>query len=460
MGIRVELLRALTKSENSIKAIEGMDTLEISTDSRQKVENSLFIPIVGEYFDGHDHLFEAKENGAVAALWQEGKPVPRDLEQDFPLFFVEDTLVGLQTLATMHRHDVAPIVIGITGSNGKTTTKEIVASLLSSTYKVHKTKGNLNNHIGVPLTLLAMPADCEVCVLEMGMNHFGEISLLSQIAEPDVSIITNIGESHIEFLGSRAGIAKAKLEILEGMKQEGTLIIDGDEPLLTQAEAIGKNRITCGYGSSNDYVISSLQTKSEGSVFTVNGKSYNMPLLGAHNVKNTTYAIALAYKLHLTEPVIEDKLKRLESTSMRLETLSGKLGTLLINDAYNASPTSMKAAVDTVKQLSGFKKRVIVLGDMYELGDDEEALHREVAEVITEPITQVITIGEKAQWIADECRRIEQSTLEVISFSKKEEALPLLFDQLGRDTVMLFKASRLAGLETLIDALKDGGDES
>src|SRR5690625_3399660 len=198
----------------------------VCTDSRVKMNNSLFIPIIGDNFDGHDFIQQAIHNGAIAAFWDKEIDLPSSIPTYFPIFYVSDTTIALQELASFYRDKVDPIVIGITGSNGKTTTKDIVASVMSTTYETHYTKGNLNNHIGLPLTILSMSRATEVLVLEMGMNDFGEIDLLSKIAKPDYAIITNIGESHIEFLGTREGITQAKLEVLNGMKNNGMLIID------------------------------------------------------------------------------------------------------------------------------------------------------------------------------------------------------------------------------------------
>ncbi|GGE41342.1 UDP-N-acetylmuramoyl-tripeptide--D-alanyl-D-alanine ligase [Pullulanibacillus camelliae] len=459
MGINRSLIEQISYASQNSEAIAASHRLTVTTDSRRGEQNSLFVPLVGERFDGHDHLLSAIDNGAVATLWQRDKALSKEVPADFPIFYVEDTLQALQELAHLYRKAIDPTVIAITGSNGKTTTKDMVASTLEATFKLHKTEGNLNNHIGVPLTLLAMPEDCEVCVLEMGMNHFGEIALLSRIAEPDIGLITNIGESHIEFLGSREGIAKAKSEIIEGMSPDGLLIVDGDEPLLDALRHERVNAVLCGYGEANDFVISDAKGNQEGSAFKVNGKSYTIPLLGAHNVKNAAYAIAVANHLKLSGERIFARLKALKHTAMRLECVAGKAGTLIINDAYNASPTSMKAAIETIKALSDFPNKVIVLGDMYELGPDEEALHREVASVISAPITHVVTLGERAQWIFEACQQEQHPSITLKHFSSKDKVLAYLQTFLSEDTVMLFKASRLAGLEALVERLKNEEDQ-
>lgn len=425
---------------------------EITTDSRKKVSKGMFVPILGDQFDGHDFIMDAINNGAIASFWQENKEVPSFIPTDFPLFFVDDTIVGLQKLAQYYLQQINPIVIGITGSNGKTTTKDLVFSVLQKQYKTHKTQGNFNNHIGLPLTILSMPENTEVIILEMGMSNFGEISLLSELSNPDYAIITNIGESHIEFLGSRAGIAKAKLEIIDGLKPNGKLIIDGDEPLLSSIEK-GTSVIRAGFKPDNDLLINDVIFENDLHYFTVNGSPFELSLLGRHNVKNASYAIALALELAVPLEKIKEGLENIELTGMRLERCFAKNGALIINDAYNSSPTSMKAAINTMKDYQQYKRKVLVLGDMYELGPKEEELHRSVADAIQTPITDVITIGEKGKWIADEIRG-RGIPVPVYSFLRKEEALPFITEILSPDAVLLFKASRGAKLESLVNELK------
>lgn len=446
--IKERALRVEGKSDN-------IDDLTIFINSREQIDKGLFVPLVGDRFDGHDFLKEAIHAGAEATLWMEGKPLPEDIPENFLIFFVDDTLKALQDLSKTYLLGIAPKVVAITGSNGKTTTKDIVESVVATSYRTHKTKGNFNNHFGLPLTILAMPKDCEVLILEMGMNHFGEISLLSKIAPPDIAVITNIGESHIEFLGSREGIAKAKLEIVDGMKAGGTLVIDGDEPLLKSYRSKDQRIISCGYHKDNDNHITTILADVNGYQFNLNHEqdAFHIPLLGKHNVKNAAFSITVAYRLDIKKEMIQEGFNQLSMTGMRLETILGKEGSLLLNDAYNASPTSMEAAIETTKALPHFKRRVIVLGNMYELGSDEEKLHRQVAGIIRDPLTHVITIGEKAKWIADECAT-DAGEITITSYPDKTKALPYLKTLLSPETVILFKASRIASLETLVEELK------
>ncbi|WP_036832166.1 UDP-N-acetylmuramoyl-tripeptide--D-alanyl-D-alanine ligase [Pontibacillus litoralis] len=435
-------------------AAEEIPIHHVYTDTRQQTEKALFVPIVGENFDGHAFLQSAITNGAVASLWKKDVPVPAYVPNDFPLFMVEDTISALQQLAHAYRQEVNPTVIGVTGSNGKTTTKDFIASVVSTTYQTHKTKGNYNNHIGMPLTILDMPTSTQILILEMGMNHFGEIEQLSQIANPDIAVITNIGESHIEHLGSREGIAQAKSEILAGLKEDGLMIMDGDEALLAPLHS-RKAVTSIGFGSNNRYVLSNVTSNEQGAQFTLSEQgSFEIPLLGRHNVKNASYAIVIANHLTISKESIQDGLAALKLTGMRLEKITGHNDVLLINDAYNASPTSMKASIEVVKELPNYSRKILVLGDILELGTQSESLHRSVAETITEPINMVIAIGNTAPVIVEEINK-HVPTIETYAFRSKEDACKLLQDHLSKETVILFKASRGMALETLLPSLTE-----
>lgn len=426
----------------------------VSTDTRTIVEGALFVPLKGERFNGHDYVDAAIKSGAQAALWEEGQPVPAALPDDFQLYVVKDTLFALQEMASAYRVKINPKVIGITGSNGKTTTKDILASLLSLEGETYKTQGNYNNHIGLPLTILAMPSTCKYLILEMGMSGYGEIERLSKIAKPDLAIVTNIGESHMEQLGSRAGIAKAKMEIKEGLSPAGFLFIDSDEPLLDGWKQSSIMRV--GFNHA-DILVENVAATVDGYQFDIEGHHFELSLLGKHNVKNAAYCIAVARKFGLATSKIQTGLRQISLTSMRLEKLTGDKGELIVNDAYNASPTSMIAAIDALKAIPSYEKRVVVLGDMFELGTEEEALHKSVAQVITPPITHVLTLGDRAKWIYEEASHISSSSTfdEIAHFTTKQELADHLSKLVDQKTVILFKASRGMKLEEVITAYQD-----
>lgn len=425
----------------------------VFTNSKESVKNGLFIPIQGERFDGHDFIEEAIANGAVASYWQKEKEIPDHLRHKIAFILVEDTLQALQQTAKLFLTHVRPTVVAITGSNGKTTTKDLVSALLSRSFITFKTQGNHNNHIGMPLTILEMDESCEVLILEMGMSNLGEISFLSQLAQPHFAIITNIGDSHLEQLGTRENIAKAKMEIRDGLVNDGTLIIDGDEPLL--APLFDNERvIACGFNDNCHIPITILHSNESEQVFRLNGESitFTLPLLGRHNVKNAAYAIRIAKKLGVTEAAIQEGLTKIQLTGMRLERKRGKNDSLMINDAYNASPTSMIAAIESLSLLQDYPTKIAVLGDMYELGKNEQALHRKVADYIGDNIETVICIGEKGKWIGDALKEKNwDGTIHICE--SKEAAKSQLEPLLTKETVVLFKASRGMQLETLIDEL-------
>lgn len=424
----------------------------IMTDSREEKMNSLFIPIVGERFNGHDYLEDAFAQGAVAVLWDKKYQLPSFLPAEFPVIFVNDTTTALQKLARYYREEINPTVIGITGSNGKTTTKDFMASVMKTTYRTHHTQGNLNNHIGLPLTILNMPRDTEILVLEMGMSDFGEIDCLTKIAQPDYAIITNIGESHIEHLGSRQGIAKAKLEIRNGLNENGSLIIDGDEPLLKSLHS-EEHIITCGYNLSNDIRISDVKMFKSETSFKLNQLGdYSIPLLGKHHAKNATFAITVGNKLKIEHSKINEGLQNIHLSGMRFELSKGKNDVSLINDAYNASPTSMKAAIEVVKQMDGFQEKVLILGDMLELGHESKKWHESVAQNITDPITFVLTYGKEAAIISEVVNE-KQPNIKSLHCETKKQLIKKLNKHLHKDALLLFKASRGMAFEQFVNAI-------
>lgn len=432
----------------------------VSKDTRMNVKGTLYIPLIGENFDGHAFVIHAINQGAAAALWQKDRPNP---PQGMPLIYVEDTLISLQKLAEAYREQLQVRIIGITGSNGKTTTKDLVASVLSTTYKVHKTKGNYNNHFGLPLTLLELDEDTEVAILEMGMSGRGEIELLTRIAKPDIAIITMIGEAHMLQLGSREEIARAKMEILSGLSDDGVFIYNGDEPLIEQIrdelelpEHIRSIRF--GQHKYNEYYTDNIRLGEEGTFFTINNQQdplYYIPLLGQHNATNALSAIAVARVLGVTEEHIVDGLSSLQMTSMRIEKLTAANGLTILNDAYNASPASMNAALDLFDKLPGYDSKFVVLGDMLELGECEADYHKQIgARLNPEIIHEVFTYGSSAKLYVEEAAKRFKSE-RIHWFADKEELTKQLAAAVKPQDVVLVKGSRGMKLEQVIEKLMD-----
>lgn len=342
----------------------------VSFDSRKVQPGDLFVALVGEN-DGHRYIQMAIDKGARAVLAAEGHALPGEV----PAVVVPDTLVGLQQLSQFYLQQVQPKVVAITGSNGKTTTKDMTAAILSKKYKTFKTPANFNNEIGLPVTILSMPEDTEVLVLEMGMDRPGQLTELSNLAKPDIAVITMIGEAHLEFFKTRANIAKAKLEITKGLKPGGLFLIPADEPLLTKAANLPENTQT--FGPVPDNVQASL-TETD---WVEAGQRFAIPMLGRYNVKNAEAAIMVGQALGLDLKTMASALAHFDLTKNRTELLTAKNGAKIISDVYNANPTATKEVLTTLTR-DGAKNLVLVLGDMLELGEQGPALHADLSHAI------------------------------------------------------------------------------
>ena len=425
-----------------------------SIDSRIVGEGDLFIPFRGEQVNGHRYVESAIEKGAAASLWLKDEPNP---PKDIPLIFVDDSEQALQEIARIYREQLDCKIIGITGSNGKTSTKDLVASVLSPYFNVRKTEGNFNNELGLPLTILSLDAETEFAVLEMGMSGFGEISFLSKLAKPDYAIITNIGEAHMQDLGSREGIAKAKFEIIDGLAENGKLFFDGDESLLqalTEKET-AISMISFGYGKENDLSLHAVDSTDAGSKFSVQGllsSEFTIPVYGAHQVKNTLAAILIAKEAAVSTDDIRKALKETTLTDMRMQPVVAGNDVLFINDAYNAAPTSMRAALTFMHETHLRKEKWVVLGDMLELGEDEQTYHEAVAEQLaTMNLTGILLYGPRMKWLYD--KLTEQHSKARLLWTEKDYA-PIqeeLQKNTGKHSVVLLKGSRGMALEQVIE---------
>ncbi|MEY4480609.1 MAG: hypothetical protein RLZZ267_1287 [Bacillota bacterium] len=430
----------------------------VSTDSRNMQAGQLYVPLVGEKFDGHDFVGDVCNKGVACLLWQKNHgPAPADVSA----IIVEDTLVALQQLAAAYRQQLPLKVIGITGSNGKTTTKDMVAAIAATTYRVHKTAGNFNNHIGLPLTILSMDEQCEVLILEMGMSGFGEIEQLSLIARPDAAVITIIGESHMLQLGSRKGIAQAKMEIVAGLKPGGLLVVPGNEPLLQERiEAQGLAEkfeiVRFGEHSLHDLYLTGVMVQAEHTSFTINlnDQVYSVPMAGEHNAYNALAAIAIGNWLQVNPEQAKFGLKQMVPTGMRMEVVKTATGLTVMNDAYNASPTSMKAAIAWIGMLKGYRRKFVVLGDMLELGPDAEMFHREIGRMLTPHVVDaVLTYGPQAAWIAEEAKANFADAN--VQHLEDHAAIADLIRQFSNEQdIVLIKASRGMKMEQVIAFLK------
>ena len=394
-------MKLTIKEIAQVLGISGIvDEREISSvefDSRKIEKNGLFVPLPGTR-DGHDFVRAAKENGAIVTLWQKDRvEVPSDLV----VLPVADVTKAFQTLAQYYKQKIGPKTVAITGSNGKTTTKDMTASVLAQKYRTYKTQGNYNNDLGVPYTMLHMPDDTEVLILEMGMDHAGEIHFLSQLGQPDVAAITLIGEAHLENLGSRKNIAKAKMEIVDGLAKDGVLFVPADEPLLADLIAPISQEVQTFGLAQGDLQATIINETSESTSFVVNEETFVIPVLGGYNVKNALIAYGIGRYFGLSIEQIKNGLAQVELTKNRTQWLQAKNGAKLLSDVYNANPTAMRLVLESFGRLTLPGRRIAVLADMLELGPDSLAMHASMAEAIVDRYDFVYLYGEQMQALAN-----------------------------------------------------------
>ncbi|HDR7542993.1 UDP-N-acetylmuramoyl-tripeptide--D-alanyl-D-alanine ligase [Bacillus sp. CH_442] len=447
--LQLNKLEEIVNGEGLQESFHYIEMQGVCIDSKKITKGNLFVPII-RVKDGHDYVKEAMEKGAAASLWKKSYGDP---PKGIAIIFVDDTLLALQKIARYYRKTSNVKVIGITGSNGKTMVKDIISTILSTTYRVHKTKGNLNSQIGLPLTILEMKQDTELLILEMGMSETGQIRNLAQIAQPDVAIITMIGQSHLETLGSREEIAKAKFEIVDGLNDGGLFLYNGDEPLLSQnINMLGIESKSFGGKYTNDLFPTNVQLDEYGVHFKLNHSKiqYDVPLHGKHNIFNTIVGIAVGQFYKVPIEKIQEALQQINITQMRFQFLTAKTGFTIINDAWNASPSSMKAAIETLQKLNAYKKKFIVIGDMLELGKKAETYHREIGKMLNEESIQyVFTYGELAKIVAEEARK-NYHTGKIKSFDNKAKIAEEVLKVITKKDVVLLKGSRGMALEEIV----------
>ncbi len=431
---------------NLITGREDFECENFSKDTRTIQKGDIYIGIKGEKFDGNEFWKQALDNGAEAVIIQdiEITEVEKERYSNKIIVKVEDTLKALYEIAKYKRSLYDIPVIAVTGSVGKTSTKDVIASVVSSKYKTLKTEGNNNNNIGLPLTILKLK-DHEAMVIEMGMNHFGEISLLTDIARPTLAVITNIGTSHIGNLGSRENILKAKLEILEGMIVP-KIIINNDNDLLHKWYEKNKNKIeihTFGIQNESELTAKDIKLKEESSEFLAKSPSglvkINVPVGGEHFVYNALCAIEVGHILGIADDNIKKGIEKFELTKKRMDIKKLANGAILINDAYNASYESMKASLNFLARHTG-KRKIAVLGDMFELGEYTEELHRNVGkEVVKNGIDILICSGENSKYIIEEAKK--SKNLKIYFMNNNEQIVEKLTQELRNGDVVLVKAS-------------------
>lgn len=438
--------------------VERMEIKGVSIDSRTIKQGELFVAIKGERFDGHDFVHEAIKKGAWGAMVErtalESKYASLcDMKNIIP---VEDTLLSLQEMSALHRKKFAIPIIGVTGSNGKTTTKDMLASILMQRGPVLKTEGNLNNHIGVPLTLMRLDKTHRAAVIEMGMSNTGEISLLARLAQPDIGVITNIGPAHLEFLGSLDAVSQAKGELLENIKQDGTAVLNADDRYFGALKAKFVGRVVSfGLGADADVYATEIKQEKDWTDFKLHSRVgdavVRLRTIGRHNVYNALAAAAAALSAGATLDNVKFGLEEFLPSGMRSELKNIK-GRLVLEDCYNANPRSMEAALETLVSLRPGRMAIAVLGNMLELGLAGREAHREVGRAAAKlGIDLLITVGGLARHIAEGAAAAGMMPVRIIETGSHSEAARLLAEKSRPGDAILIKGSRGMKMEKILE---------
>ena len=433
-----------------LKEADVKEIKAVSTDTRKIEEGTMFIALKGENFNGNNYVLEAFNKGAKIAIVDEVKCDLNELKEDVALIKVQNTGRALMDLAKFYREKLGLKVVGITGSAGKTSTKDLVAAVLSDKYKVFKTKGNFNNEIGLPLMILELDSTYDVAILEMGMRGLGQIKELAEIASPDLGIITNIGISHIEILKTRENILKAKMEIATFFDKNNTLVVCGNDDFLGALPEAEYKIVKTGVGENFKIGAKNIALEELSSKFTVydgeKEEEFSLDMPGEHNISNLMLGIAIAKELGVSFEEMKRGLKNIEATSMRLELIK-KDGFSILNDCYNSSPVAVKSAIDVMKNIEG-KRRIAVLGTMRELGHKSEEAHEEIGKYAKEnEIEKVLCFGDFSENIKEGYR--EGCTV----YENKEELIKDLLNIICDGDIILVKASRSLKFEEITKAL-------
>lgn len=437
--------------------VEKTKASGVVIDSRKIEKGFVFIATRGERVDGHSFIDSAFEKCAIGVVCEKAPANPKGA-----YILVKDSFQALKDIAEFYRRQLDIKVVGITGSVGKTSTKEFIAGVLAKGFNTLKTEGNFNNEIGLPLTVLRIREDCEAAVLEMGISDFGEMTRLSKIAKPDICVITNIGQCHLENLGTRDGILKAKTEIFEFMDKDGSVCLNGDDDkLATIKEVNGKRPLFFGMGRQNDIYADNYENKGlDGSSARIHIKSggaetafdAQIPLLGEHMVYNALAAAAVGVLLGLSPEQISEGISSVKPVGGRSHVIRTDSYTI-IDDCYNANPVSMRAALDLLSQSSDARK-VAVLGDMFELGENENALHAQTGEYAAGGRTDVlICVGKLCKNMYDAAQNVENSAAELYYFEDKAQMLSALDRLLKNGDTVLVKASHGMGFDEVVKKL-------
>ncbi|WP_353892207.1 UDP-N-acetylmuramoyl-tripeptide--D-alanyl-D-alanine ligase [Proteinivorax hydrogeniformans] len=457
MKITVKELSKLCKGKLLTNGL-NKEVYTVTIDSRVSAKNGLFVPLKGENHDGHKFIKDAVNNGCNCIFIEDETYVDSSLDCEFILN--SDNLAALQELAENYRQILDIDVIAITGSNGKTTTKDLIFSIFSQTVDTVKTQGNYNNEIGLPLMLTRLERSNDVAVLELGMSDFGEIDFLARLCKPTFGVITNIGESHIEYLKSKEGIAKAKGELLHRIKSGGKAILNGDDPYLKNMKDVYSETFLYGFEDHNHLVAYNIEQNNTKVSFSVKGLgkdfSVSMPILGEHNVLNALAAILCALLYGVSEQDIIEGLKGPNMTGMRTEVLTSKSEELkVISDCYNASLTSTNAALKVLSDYRNEGRKVAIVGDMLELGQYTEAAHKEAGQKAAENnVDFFIAVGQYAEFLASGWNAHSNKS-KALAFENTDQLLKNIGSHLTKGDLVLVKGSRGLKLEKVVKLIRE-----
>ena len=449
-----EIAKALnTTCESDEKTI----ITSVAFDSRKITDGGLFVPLEGER-DGHDFVAGAINNGASATLWKKGHPNKPD---DIAVLEVDDPLEAMQDLARYYLRKVNPTVVGITGSNGKTTTKDMVAAVLSKRFNVHKTQENFNNGIGVPMTILEMKPNTEILVLEMGMDRPGQLHHLSELTHPDVCVITMIGEAHIEFFGTRDKIADAKMEITDFLREDGEFIYNGDEPLLAErAKKVNQAKATFGFEDNDTVYATGFRSYKHHATFTINDseQKFSIPMIGKHNVSNAMAAISVGHHFGESDEEIAASLANFTPTANRMEWEKGDVGEDIMSDVYNSNPTAVRAVLTSFGQIEmpNGGRRIAVLGDMLELGKKSPELHAGLANSLDpQVINEVYLIGDEMKHLYEALQtKYSEESLHYYQADHMDHMIDDLKNDIKPNDIVVLKGSHGMHLEKVVARLR------
>ncbi|MGY3755560.1 UDP-N-acetylmuramoyl-tripeptide--D-alanyl-D-alanine ligase [Helcococcus kunzii] len=454
INLRLKEIADLAGGVVNNEKFNDLNVSQISIDTRTIFEGEMYMPIIGEKLDGHLFIDNAFEKGAIATFSKRGEIEDSD---ERPIVWVDDTNKAFTNLAQNYRISLDIKIIGITGSNGKTTTKDLISNVLESKYSVKKTFGNLNNEIGVPRTLLSFSKDTNIGVVEMGTDGFGQIEALTKMASPDIAIITNIGDSHLEQLKTKENIAIEKLHIIDGLKEDGIFLFNNDDEILkSEFKKIDMDKKVISYGMNedSDYVIKILKSSQFGTKFSINGKEFSIELLGTHQVYNATVAYIIGELFEISDTDIQEGLNKKDRTKMRSELMSCH-GFDILNDSYKSNPQSLRSGLETLELLTGYSRKIAILADMLELGNGEIELHRQIGrEIDPTKIDYLLLYGPLSKYIYNESVKNFLPT-RVFYFDTKDKLIDKAKYIVSKNSIVFVKGSRSMKLEDVVEVLVD-----